>query len=61
MTEDRPKLATLWPEAPAPLAEAIDRGLVRDVAARWTTIRDFMTALRSAADAAGVDVPALRT
>ncbi len=58
MSEDRPKLASVWPEAPPAVAAAIDRALVRDVGLRWATMRDFMKGLRAGAEAAGFDVAA---
>ncbi|MBX3271628.1 MAG: serine/threonine protein kinase [Sandaracinaceae bacterium] len=54
MTEDRPKLASVWPEAPPALAGAIDRALLRDVSQRWQTMRELMAAVRAAAEALGI-------
>ena len=47
-TERPPPLRTLVPDVPAPLADAIDRGLARDRDARWGSADEFAHALRSA-------------
>jgi len=47
-TERPPPLRSLVPDVPAPLADAIDRGLARDRDARWGSADELAQALRAA-------------
>jgi serine/threonine protein kinase len=46
-TETPRPLLTLAPQLPPPLAAAVEKGLARDKAARWTSAREFSAALVS--------------
>ncbi|MEC7523563.1 MAG: serine/threonine-protein kinase [Myxococcota bacterium] len=53
-TEDPTPIASLRPDVPAPIADAVHRALQRDLDARWPSMEAFGAGLVAAADAAGV-------
>lgn len=56
LAEDRATLADRWPDAPAPLASAIDVCLSRSPDARYDSMRELADALIEGARAAGLHV-----
>jgi serine/threonine protein kinase len=59
MMEQAPSLASIAPDVPEAVALAIDRALAPKSDQRWPSMDAFATALREAATASGIAVPAV--